>query len=79
MNAFSVPKGQSQLFLDDQWIFEKNNVTRVWHRFQKHPSNPLILKSKLEEALYLFGTVLMDSDPDVGGEPIFRMWYYASG
>jgi len=76
---FTIPKGQSQLFLDDQLIAEKNNVTRVWHQLRKHPSNPLMLKSGSEEAIYLFGTVLRESNPIVGGNPIFRMWYYAAG
>lgn len=79
MNAFTMPKGQAQLFLDDQLISEKHNVTRVWHHLRKHPANPLILKSGPEEALFLFGTVLREPDPAAGGEPIFRMWYYAAG
>ncbi len=79
MNEFIVPKGQAQLFLDDQLIAEKHNVTRVWHHLRKHPSNPLMLKSGTEEAIYLFGSVLREFDPTVGGEPIFRLWYYASG
>ena len=79
MTMLTVPKGQSQLFLDDQLIAGKHNVTRTWRRLSKHPANPLMLKSGTEEAIYLFGTVLRESDPIAGGEPIFRMWYYAAG
>ena len=79
ISPFSVPKGQSQLFLDDQLVAEKRNVTRMWHCLSKNPSNPLMLKSGPEDGLYLFGTVLREPDPAAGDEPIFRMWYYAVG
>ena len=65
--------------MDDELILEKRNVKRVWHHLRKHPSNPLILKSGHEENLYLFGTVMQDTDPMSGIATIFRMWYYAVG
>ena len=73
----AVERGQSQLFLDDEWIAERNNVTRRWHRLRKHPANPLFTRSGGEAQVYLSGTVLREPEPGGGGDPLFRMWYYA--
>ena len=56
--SFVVPKGQAQLFLDDELVASSKNVTRVWHKLHKHPANPLMVKSVPEKQLFLFGTVL---------------------
>ncbi len=72
----AVERGQAQLFLDDERIAERNNVTRRWHRLRKHPANPLFSRSAEEVQVYLSGTVLHEPEPG-GGEPLFRMWYYA--
>lgn len=77
--VFVAPKGQAQVFLDDELIASKENISRVWHKLRKHPNNPLIQKSGLEHCTFLFGTVLREPDPVRGGEPIFRMWYFAAG
>lgn len=75
-----VPIGQSQLFLDDRAVEETVNVKRVWHSFEKHPENPLILTSGLEERIYAFGSVRLEPDPSLdSSEPVFRMWYFAGG
>lgn len=78
-DAFVVVKGQAQLFLDDELVASKENIKRVWHKFKKHPKNPLIQKSGIEDNTYLFGNVLREPDPNQGGKVIFRMWYYACG
>ena len=72
----AVERGQAELFLDDERIAERNNVTRRWHRLRKHPANPLFSRSGEEAQVYLSGTVLREPEPG-GGEPLFRMWYYA--
>jgi hypothetical protein len=77
-DALRIPEGQAQLFLDDESLAETHGVTRVWHPLRKHPRNPLILKSGPEDILFIFGTVVREPDPATGGEPIFRMWYYAA-
>jgi len=72
----TVERGQSQLFLDDELVAEKRNVTETWHRPVKHPANPLIRASGPEMAVFMFGSVLQGE----GAEgTAFRMWYYASG
>jgi len=76
---FVVFKGQAQLFLDDELVASKENVVRVWHKLRKHPNNPLIQKSGLEDYTFLFGNVLREPEPNEGGGPIFRMWYFAAG
>ncbi len=73
-----VPIGESQLFLDDCLIHSKEKVTRIWHRLQKHPANPIMLRSDREENIFLFGTVIRDVDPLLEKE-VFRMWYFAWG
>jgi len=77
--TFQIPSGQSQLFLDDERIADKQNVTRRWHRLHKHPMNPLFTRSGIEQQIYLFGTVLREPEPGRDDEPVFRMWYYAAG
>jgi len=75
----AVPKGESQLFLDDEPITCRENVTRTWHGLRKHPDNPLLTRSGPEENLYLFGTVLREPEPGGAGDAVFRMWYFAAG
>ena len=75
-----IPIGESQLFLDDTRIEERVNVKREWHRFEKHPDNPLISASGREERIYGFGSVRVESDPSLDtSDPVFRMWYFAGG
>lgn len=76
-NEIIIREGQAQLFLDDELIAEKQNINKVWHRLQKHPSNPLIISSEPEKFGLIYGTVLREQDPANPDEFIFRMWYYA--
>jgi hypothetical protein len=72
-----VPYHVPQLFLDDERIETKENLQRVWHGLTKHPGNPILTRSGLEGNLFLFGTVIQDTDPSFGADTVFRMWYYA--
>ena len=80
--AFSQPatglgdlSGAWQLFVDDDIIAASRNLTRVYHPFVKHASNPLIQPDRPWEgsAVNLYGTVL----PAATG-PGFSMWYHAN-
>ncbi len=76
----SVPRspadltGPWQLFVDDAGIVEKTNVSRVYHAFEKSPSNPVLVPEKPWEGgtVYLYGTVLPSED----GKG-YRMWYHS--
>jgi hypothetical protein len=74
-----ILQGQPQLFLDDELVAERRDVSRCWHPLRKHPANPLFTRSGSETQAFLFGTVLREPEPGGDGEPIFRMWYYAVG
>ena len=52
--------GPWQLVVDDVGIAEKVNVSRVYHAFEKSPSNPVLLPEKPWEGgtVYVYGTVL---------------------
>jgi len=73
-----IPIRQPQVFLDDALVASKEQVVRTWHALRKHPANPVLLPAPWEDQHWLFGTVLREPDPDVGGEAVFRMWYYAA-
>lgn len=77
--AVRIPKGQSQLFLDDELIADQDNVSCVWHQFKKNPANPLIERTKPEGSIVLYGSVIREPDSITGGATIFKMWYWAGG
>ena len=64
--------GPWQLFVDDYLVARKTNVVRTYHRFKKHPGNPVLSPNKPWEGgrSYLYGTVL----PNEEGRG-YRMWY----
>jgi len=66
--------GPWQLLVDDYVVAKKDGVTRSYHAFEKHPSNPLVRADKPWEGnnVYVYGTVL---PTESGGG--FRMWYHA--
>ncbi len=66
--------GPWQLFVDDGVIAGKENVTRTYHAFEKHPGNPVLVPDKPWEGhtAYVYGTVLPGED-GAG----YRMWYHA--
>lgn len=66
--------GPWQLFVDDIGIESRENVSRVYHSFEKSSSNPVLVPEKPWEGAtaYLYGTVL----PDEGGSG-YRMWYHS--
>ena len=60
-----------QLFIDDYWIAESDQITSTLHTPKKHPNNPLIQGDvPWEEAPYCFGTAIYDE-----GDSIFKLWY----
>ncbi|MGJ8652849.1 MAG: hypothetical protein ACSHX8_06210 [Opitutaceae bacterium] len=65
-----------RLFLDSYVVEKSQNTERVFHRADKHPANPIIVKDRWWEGSdtrsgpYLYGTVLEE-------EGKFRMWYHA--
>ena len=79
MEAIAVEKAQAQLFLDDTLVESTRDLRKTWHPLKKHPASPLIRRSEPEAVVFLFGTVLHEPDPLLGGEERFRMWYYAGG
>ncbi|HRE07774.1 MAG TPA: hypothetical protein PKX00_19315, partial [Opitutaceae bacterium] len=66
--------GPWQLFIDDSAIRDKTDVTRRYHRFEKHPRNPVLSPDRPWEGkvAYLYGSVLPGED-GTG----YRMWYHA--
>ncbi|MCK5209649.1 MAG: hypothetical protein KAQ79_16555, partial [Cyclobacteriaceae bacterium] len=69
----SVNKTSSnwQLFIDEYWIAESNNVKLTLHQPDRHANNPLIRADvPWEENPYCFGTVIYDEE-----ESIFKFWY----
>ncbi len=66
--------GPWQLLVDDVGIAEKVNVSRVYHAFEKSPSNPVLLPEKPWEGgtVYVYGTVL-PAETGAG----YRMWYHS--
>ncbi len=66
--------GPWQLFVDDHLVAEKVGVTRVYHPFEKHAGNPVLVADKPWEGktAYLYGTVL----PAEAGKG-YRMWYHS--
>lgn len=71
LQATEQMTGPWQLFIDDELIVSKTNVTRRYHPFRKHPDNPLIeVDRPWEQHVVNATTVLPDED---GG---LRMYYY---
>ncbi len=66
--------GPWQLFIDDSAIRDKTDVTRRYHRFEKHPRNPVLSPDRPWEGkvAYLYGSVLPGED-GTG----YRMWYHS--
>jgi len=63
-----------QLFLDDDLIATRENLTRQVHAVEKHPANPVLRATEPWEGgvAILYGSVLRDGDR-------YRAWYYAAG
>lgn len=66
--------GSWQLLVDDWLVAERRGVSRVWHQFEKHSTNPVLKADKPWEGgiSYVYGTVLPN---EVG--PGYRMWYHS--
>jgi len=65
----------AQLFVDDDYVEQLENVTRVFHAAEKHPVNPVLRKEKPWETLRgTWGTVLYDDE-----EGLFKAWYGGQG
>lgn len=66
--------GPWRLFADDHHVADRENVTRAYHAFEKHPGNPLLTADQPWEGdtVYVYGTVL---PAETGGG--YRMWYHA--
>jgi hypothetical protein len=62
------------LMVDDHAVAQKEDVTRTYHAFDKHPGNPIMVADKPWEGTtaYLYGTVL----PTEKGDG-YRMWYHS--
>ncbi len=60
-----------QLFIDDYWIGQSNDIKTNLHQPEKNPQNPLIRADvPWEENPYCFGTVIYDKT-----DSIFKFWY----
>jgi uncharacterized membrane protein len=66
--------GPWQLFVDDYAIEQKSDLVRMYHPFQKHAGNPVIVGDRPWEGpiIYVYGTVL--PNPTHTG---YRIWYHA--
>lgn len=66
--------GSWQLFVDDAGVAASSKITRVYHAFEKHAANPVLVPEKPWEGgtVYLYGTVLPAED-STG----YRMWYHS--
>jgi hypothetical protein len=63
------------LMLDDSLIESAENLTRLWHQPEKHPSNPVLLPDRPWEAggyAVVCGSVLHDAE-----ENAFKIWYHS--
>jgi len=68
---------QSQLFVDQQAVYEARGISFTPHAARKHPANPLVTADQPWEGWYVTafgGTVLFDPT-----EKQFKMWYRAPG
>lgn len=73
--ARKVRAGAPVLFLDDEWVAARENITRTFHQPVKCAGNPVVRPDKAwENGVLLFGTALRDP---AGG--LFRMWYWSHG
>lgn len=62
-----------QLFIDDYWVAESENITSTLHQPKKYPKNPIIISDvPWEQNPYCFGTVIFDEQ-----DSIFKFWYQA--
>lgn len=60
-----------QLFIDDYWIADSENITSKLHQPEKFVNNPIISADvPWEENPYCFGTVIYDEQ-----DSIFKFWY----
>lgn len=60
-----------QLFIDDYWIANSENIKSSMHQPVRHVNNPLIrAEIGWEENPYCFGTAIYDEE-----EHIFKFWY----
>lgn len=60
---------QPQLFLDNTWVADSQNVERVWHQARKYPEPVLRASMSHEEE----GVLMYGSTHYIDG--LFRMWY----
>ncbi len=66
---------QKQLFIDDFIIESLERVSKCFHQFKFHLSNPILVSEKpWELANFVYGTVLRDLESG-----LFRMWCTNSG
>jgi len=60
-----------QLFIDEYWIDNSENITTTLHQPTKHPDNPIIRgNDSWAQNPYCFGTVIYDNE-----ESLFKIWY----
>lgn len=67
-----VEKGSRQLFFDNAFLEETENVVRTVHQPKKHPENPVLVREHPWEdyRVQVYGTVLFDPL-----EKVFKAWY----
>ena len=68
---------RSQLFIDQDLVYESKGVAFTPHPARKHPSGPLLRADQPWEGWYVTvftGTVLFDDE-----ERVFKMWYTCPG
>ncbi len=60
-----------QLFVDDYWIANSENIKSTLHQPKKHPDNPLIRgDAPWAQNPYCFGSVIYDEE-----ESLYKIWY----
>ena len=65
--------GPWQLFIDDHLVASREGVNRVYHAFEKHPGNPIMVASKPWEAGVVVCNAVLPTEDGTG----WRMWYYS--
>ena len=63
--------GPWELFLDDHLVASKDNVTRKYHPFEKHPGNPIIVSDQPWEGGMIRVNSVLPNEDGKG----YRMWY----
>jgi hypothetical protein len=71
MGRMTIAPGAPQLFVDYDQVDSLDNVVRVFHPAEKHPSNPVLRKQKpWETDRGTWGSVIFDDQ-----ERVFKAWY----